>query len=211
MTKQRDQDQKPIPARLPEDGNQSDRETRLDSVDDWPVDLDEYVSADETMPRNDTWPESRDKQPIQHPTADTGDLNQDPKSGLTDDFLAAREEALSYVPPQHPVPDDGFHAANSPDREGMVPAEHQGLGREDMLPDHDPLPQEAEELLQAVMEAIHARGDFDEDRLDLSVDGDIVTIRGEVDSTGELESLLETISSVGGVSDVLDEVYVIGD
>lgn len=154
MAKQHDQDLKPTPARPSGNPGQTDRETRLDSVDDWPVDLDEYVSADETMPRDETWPESRDKQPIQHPTADTGDLNEDPKSGLTDDFLASREEAISYVPPQHPVPDDSFHEANSADREGMVPAEHQGLGREDMLPDSDPMIREADELLRAVMEAV---------------------------------------------------------
>lgn len=211
MAKQNDQDLRPTPARRPDMPGQSDRESRLDSVDGWPVDLDEYVSADETMPRDETWPDSRDNQPIQHPTADTGDLNQDPKSGLTDDFLASREEALPYVPPHHPVPDDSLHAANSPDREGMAPTEHEGLDREDMLPDRDPMIREASDLLQAVMEAIHARGDFDEERLDLSVDGDIVTIRGEVDSTDELDALLETIASVDGVSDVLDEVYVIGD
>ncbi|MEK8090264.1 BON domain-containing protein [Thermithiobacillus plumbiphilus] len=211
MAKQHDQDLKPTPAQPSGNPGQTDRETRLDSVEDWPVDLEEYVSADETMPRDETWPESRDEQPIQHPTADTGDLNEDPKSGLTDDFLASREEAISYVPPQHPVPDDSFHEANSPDREGMAPAEHQGLGREDMLPDSDPMIREADELLRAVMETLQVRGDFDEERLDLTVDGDIVTVRGEVDSSEELEALLETIASVEGVSEVLDEVYVIGD
>lgn len=174
----------------------------------------DYLPDDEPLP-GDSWlaaqgerDETGRRLPL--PSEDTGDLLEDPPSGMTDNYLVASEEGLPYEPPETPVPDAHFDEREDQD-EGVILAETEGLEREDLLPAHDEARAQSEDLLRDVLDAVRSAGEFDEEQLDITVVDDIVTVRGEVHSLEALDSLLQSIEAVPGVSEVVDEVYVVGD
>ena len=143
--------------------------------------------------------EQRDER-LPLPSEDTGDLLDEPASGLTDDFLVAREEGLPYTPPTERVPGE----ASDSDPDALE------LDRDESIqpPDGD-LPRD-DELRARVIEALRASDVPAGDRLRVAVSGSLVVVQGEVESIDVLDEIVGIVGDVPGVSDVLDEVAVAG-
>ena len=125
------------------------------------------------------------------PSEDTGDLVDEPASGLTDDYLVAREEGLSYDPPDQRAPGESEPGDDRLAAEGTA------------RPTDD-------ELLARVLDVLRSSDMPAGERLRISVAGRRVRIRGEVESVDVLEELLGMIGDVPGVDDVIDEVEIAG-
>jgi hypothetical protein len=134
------------------------------------------------------------------PSEDTGDLVDEPASGMTDDYLVAREEGLPYAPPTERVPNEARASDTDADE----------LERNDaiQLPD-DEMPRD-DELRARVIEALRASEVPAGDRLRVAVSGSLVVVQGEVESIDVLDEIVGIVGDVPGVSDVLDEVEVAG-
>ena len=123
--------------------------------------------------------QQREQLPL--PSEDTGDLNDEPRSGMTDDYLVAREEGLPYDPSSERVIDADATDAEELERDESI------QGPDTMAPRDD-------ELRTRVIEALRASDVTAGDRLRVAVSGgSMVVVQGEVDSV-----------------DVLDEVEVAG-
>lgn len=125
------------------------------------------------------------------PSEDTGDLVDEPASGLTDDYLVAREEGLSYDPPDQRPPGESEPGDDRLAAEGTA------------RPTDD-------ELLDRVLDVLRSSDVPAGERLRISVAGRRVRIRGEVESVDVLEELLGMIGDVPGVDEVVDEVEIAG-
>jgi hypothetical protein len=128
---------------------------------------------------------------IPPPSEDTGDLNDEPASGQTDDYLVAREEGLPYDPPVQRVPGE------------TEPGDDRLSADESARPADD-------DLLDRVLETLRSSEVPAGDRLRVSVTGRTVHLRGEVESVDVLDELLGMIGDVPGVEDVIDEVDIAG-
>jgi BON domain-containing protein len=125
------------------------------------------------------------------PSEDTGDLVEEPASGQTDDYLVAREEGLTYDPPDQRVPGESR------------PGEDRLVAADTARPTDD-------ELLDRVLEALRSSDVPAGERLRVSVAGRTVRIRGEVESVDLLDELLGMIGDVPGADEVIDEVEIAG-
>jgi hypothetical protein len=125
------------------------------------------------------------------PSEDTGDLVDEPASGLTDDYLVAREEGLSYDPPDQRAPGESEPGDDRLAAEGTA------------RPTDD-------ELHTRVLETLRSSDVPAGERLRVSVTGRTVRLRGEVESVDVLEELLGMIGDVPGVDEVIDEVEIAG-
>ena len=141
---------------------------------------------------------------------DGGDLLREPPSGDTDDPLVAVEEGVPYVPPSDRVLSDVRAAEAGPDIAGTAPSDAEELGREEAIqPEDGSLPRDGE-LQMDVVEALRASEIAADERLSISVDGDTVTVRGEVESVDILDEILGIVGEIRGVGEVIDEVRVRG-
>jgi BON domain len=143
------------------------------------------------------------------PSEDGGDLVEEPRSGMTDDFLVAREEGVPYDPPSERVitatgepggPDVagvGLDPAEELAREDLVQATEGGLPRDD-------------ELTADVVAALRTSDVPAGDRIRVSATGSTVVLRGEVESVDVLDEILGIAGDVPGVEDVVDEIAIAG-
>ena len=142
--------------------------------------------------------QQEDRLPL--PSEDTGDLSDEPASGLTDDYLVAREEGVPYTPPTERVPGE----AGEPD-------DAMALELDESIQGPDTNPARDDELRARVIEALRASDVAAGDRLRVAVSGgSMVVMQGEVDSVEVLDEILGIVGDVPGVTDVLDEVQVAG-
>jgi len=148
-----------------------------------------------------------ERQPL--PSEDSGDLLDEPSSGMTDDYLVAREEGLPYVPPVDRVLSEP-RGAEGVDFAGTDETDAGELEREDDIqPDVGGLPRD--DALQAdVIEALRSSDVPAGDRIRVAVTGARVHVRGEVESVDVLDEILGIVGDVVGVEEVLDEVTVTG-
>jgi osmotically-inducible protein OsmY len=153
---------------------------------------------------NDDLPE---RKPL--PSEDTGDLVDEPISGMTDDYLVAREEGVPYAPPTERVLSEA-RGAEGVDYAGIDETDAGELEREDGIqPEEGGLPRDAE--LQAdVVEALRSSDVPAGDRIRIAVTGARVHVQGEVESVDVLDEILGIVGDVVGVEEVLDEVTVTG-
>ena len=141
---------------------------------------------------------------------DGGDLFTEPPTGDTDDPLVAIEEGVPYVPPSDRVLSDVRVDEAGPDVAGTAPSDAEELGREESIQTDDgSLPRDGE-LQMDVVEALRASEIAADERLSILVDGDTVTVRGEVESVDILDEILGIVGEVRGVGEVVDEVRVSG-
>ena len=141
---------------------------------------------------------------------DGGDLFREPPTGDTDDPLVAIEEGVPYVPPSDRVLSDVRADEGGPDVAGTAPTDAEELGREEAIqPETGEEPRDGE-LQMDVVEALRASEIAAGERLSVLVDGDIVTLRGEVESVDILDEILGIVGEVRGVGEVVDEVRVPG-
>jgi BON domain len=147
------------------------------------------------------------RQPL--PSEDTGDLLDEPSSGVTDDYLVAREEGLPYVPPVDRVLSEA-RGAEGVDFAGTDDTDAGELEREDGIQTGEGgLPRD--DALQAdVIEALRSSDVPAGDRIRIAVTGARVHVRGEVESVDVLDEILGLVGDVVGVEEVLDEVTVTG-
>jgi len=134
------------------------------------------------------------------PSEDTGDLVDEPPTGVTDDYLVAREEGVPYTPPLERVPHEGSASEDDADT----------LERDDSIQGPDAEPPRDDELRARVIEALRASDVPAGDRLRVAVSGSMVVVQGEVESIDVLDEIVGIVGDVPGVSDVMDEVEVAG-
>jgi osmotically-inducible protein OsmY len=150
-----------------------------------------------------------DRQPP--PSEDTGDLLDEPTSGVTDDYLVAREEGLPYIPPVDRVMSEA-RGAEGVDYAGIDETDAGELEREDDIQPDDGgggLPRD-DELKADVVEALRTSDVLAGDRIRIAVTGARVHVQGEVESVDVLDEILGIVGDVVGVEEVLDEVNVTG-
>jgi len=134
------------------------------------------------------------------PSEDTGDLVDEPATGMTDDYLVAREEGVPYAPPLERVPNEGSPSEDDADT----------LDRDTSIQGPDAEPARDDELRARVIEALRASDVPAGDRLRVAVSGSMVVVQGEVESIDVLDEIVGIVGDVPGVSDVMDEVEVAG-
>ena len=143
--------------------------------------------------------QQEDRLPL--PSEDTGDLTDEPSSGMTDDYLVVREEGLPYTPPTERVPGES---------QG-IDADAFELERDDSIQPPDADPPRDDELRARVIEALRASDLPAGERLRVGVSGgSMVVVQGQVESVEVLDEILGVVGDVPGVTDVLDEVEVAG-
>ena len=148
-----------------------------------------------------------ERQPL--PSEDTGDLIDEPVSGVTDDYLVAREEGVPYIPPTDRVMSEA-RGAEGVDYAGTDATDAGELERDDEIqPDDGGLPRD-DELQADVVEALRSSDVPAGDRIRIAVTGARVHVRGEVESVDVLDEILGIVGDVVGVEEVLDEVTVTG-
>lgn len=142
------------------------------------------------------------------PSEDTGDLVEEPRRGVTDDYLVAREEGVPYEPPTDRVVSEARLGESGPDAAGTAPTDAGELEREDRVQvGGRTLPRDGE-LAADVVERLRSSDVVAGDRLRIGATGSTVTVRGEVESVDILDEVLGMIGDVPGVEDVVDEVTV---
>jgi hypothetical protein len=148
------------------------------------------------------------RQPL--PSEDTGDLVNEPASGLTDDYLVAREEGVAYDPPRDRVVTEPRTDQSGPDQAGTAPTDAGELERVDGVQPPTGLRPRDDELRADVIEALRDSELPAGDHLQVAVDGRRVVLRGEVESVDILDEILSLVGEVPGVDEVTDEVQVRG-
>jgi hypothetical protein len=156
--------------------------------------------------------EMRDeRERLPYPSEDTGDLVDEPIAGVTDDALVAREEGVPWTPPTDRVLSEARADERGPDAAGTAPDDAGELERDDAITvgGSTALPS-GDELLADCLEALRRSDVVAGDRIQLAVDGAIVTVRGAVESVEVLDEILSIVGDIPGVDEVRDEVVVAG-
>lgn len=186
--------------------------------DEVPVDQDGILDPDEleherTMTRTEldagyTIPD-REYAGGPESTLDHLDLD-DLREGETDDPGVAVQEGLTYVPPIDPPV-----VADPEARDGIMPAAGIGVSAESEPYDDDHRGTDLDpgsELNTRVREALRADAQTSvlQDRLVVGTRGSVAVIRGVIDDVDDSDSIIEVVSRVNGISDVLDETELAG-
>ena len=142
------------------------------------------------------------------PSEDSGDLVDEPPTGVTDDPIVAVEEGVPYEPPMErvvvPGEDGDTDIAGATDDAGAE------LEREDDIQVPGGEPPRDEELRADVIEALRRSELPAGDRIRVAVSGSQVLLAGEVESIDIAEELIGLVGDVPGVTDVVDELEVAG-
>ena len=141
------------------------------------------------------------------PSEDSGDLADEPRTGMTDDPNVAIEEGVPYNPPTDRVLSES-RGVEGPDVAGTDPTDAGELERVDGI---QPAPADRpadDELTADVVEALRDSDVVAGDRIRVHAIGSRVTVRGEVESVDVLDEILGIVGDVNGVDDVVDEVKV---
>lgn len=142
------------------------------------------------------------------PSEDTGDLVDEPRTGMTDDYLVAQEEGVPFAPPTDRVLSEVRLDESGADVAGTAPTDAGELEREDgAQPPDGTLPRD-DELRADVVERLRASDVVAGDRLRIAATGSTVVVRGQVNSIDVLDEVLGIVGDVPGVQDVVDEVTV---
>lgn len=153
--------------------------------------------------------EQRDER-LPLPSEDTGDLVEEPPTGQTDDALVASEEGVPYTPPTERVLSEARESESGADVAGTDETDAGELERDDEVqPPDGELPRD-DELRADVVEALRASDVPAGDRLQVAVAGSQVIARGRVESIDVVDEILGIIGDVPGVTDVVDEIEVVG-
>jgi hypothetical protein len=127
------------------------------------------------------------------------------REGETDDPGVAAEEGLVYVPPIDPPV-----IADPEAEDGIVPGAGIGVSAESEPYDdsHRGIDLDPEsELNLRIREALRADSQTSvlEDRLIIGTRGSVAVIRGVVDDVDDSDAIIEVVSRVKGITDVIDE------
>jgi hypothetical protein len=143
------------------------------------------------------------------PSEDEGDLVEEPREGMTDDFLVAQEEGVPYDPPSDRVigPTAGV---SGPDVAGVGLDPGEELGREDLIQAPEGGMARDDALTADVVAALRASDVPAGDHIRVSAAGSTVVLRGDVESVDVLDEILGIVGDVPGVEDVVDEVAIAG-
>jgi osmotically-inducible protein OsmY len=144
------------------------------------------------------------------PSEDGGDLVNEPATGMTDDFLVAQEEGVSYDPPSDRVMSDARATEGGPDVAGTDATDAGELERDDMVQPADGERPTDDELQADVVERLRASDVPAGDHLRVAVSGSRVVLAGEVESVDVLDEILGIVGDVPGVDEVIDEVEIAG-
>jgi hypothetical protein len=186
--------------------------------DEVPVDQDGILDPDEleherTMTRTelDAGYTIPDREYAGGPESTLDDLDLDDlREGETDDPGVAVQEGLVYVPPIDPPV-----VADPEARDGIVPAAGIGGSAESEPYDDDHRGTDLDpgsELNVRIREALRADAQTSvlEDRLVVGTRGSVAVIRGVIDDVDDSDSIIEVVSRVNGISDVLDQTELAG-
>jgi len=130
---------------------------------------------------------------------------EDLREGETDDPGVAAQEGLTYIPPIDPPV-----AADEEAQDGIVPGAGIGVSAESEPYDDShrgtDLDPESEPNVR-IRQALRADSQTSvlEDRLIIGTRGSVAVIRGVVDDVDDSDAILEVVSRVAGISDVVDE------
>ena len=143
------------------------------------------------------------------PSEDSGDLEDEPATGMTDDPLVAASEGIPYTPPTDRVlgPTDG---PDGPDVAGTPSTDAEELERADGVQVPNAARPADGELTADVIEALRTSNVVAGDRIRVATAGRRVTLTGEVESVEALDEILGIVGDVEGVDEVVDEVTVRG-
>ena len=143
------------------------------------------------------------------PSEDSGDLVNEPPTGMTEDDHVATEEGVPWTPPTERVLSESRNAEGV-DVAGTDATDAGELERNDAVQPDDGLRPRDDELRADVIEALRASDVPAGDRLRIAVTGSQVHVTGEVESVDVLDEILGIIGDVPGVDDVVDNVEVTG-
>ncbi len=129
------------------------------------------------------------------PSEDTGDLVETPRTGVTDDYLVAREEGVPYVPPTERVVGEARIDQAGPGQAAAPADDEEAL---------------SEDLSARALAALRGSDLVAGYRLSVGAIGSTVYLRGQVESVDVLDELLALLGDVEGVEDVVDETTVRG-
>ena len=130
---------------------------------------------------------------------------EDLREGETDDPGVAAQEGLTYVPPIDPPV-----IADPEAEDGIVPAAGIAVSAESEPYDDShrgtDLDPESQPIVR-IREALRADSQTSvlEDRLIIGTRGSVAVIRGVIDDVDDSDAILEVVSRVEGISDVIDE------
>jgi hypothetical protein len=130
---------------------------------------------------------------------------EDLREGETDDPGVAAQEGLTYVPPIDPPV-----IADAEAEDGIVPAAGIAVSAESEPYDDShrgtDLDPESQPNVQ-IREALRADSQTSvlEDRLIIGTRGSVAVIRGVIDDVDDSDAIIEVVSRVQGITDVLDE------
>ncbi|MFN2484488.1 MAG: BON domain-containing protein [Candidatus Limnocylindria bacterium] len=151
-----------------------------------------------------------DEEAVTAYAGDGGDLLVEPATGDTNDPLVAIEEGVPYVPPSDRVLSNFRPDEAGPDVAGTAPSDAGELERDEAIQsDVTDTPRDGQ-LQSDVVEALRASEIAAGERLAISVAGDVVAVRGEVESVDILDEVLAVVGDVPGVGEVVDAVRVAG-
>jgi hypothetical protein len=130
---------------------------------------------------------------------------EDLREGETDDPGVAAQEGLTYVPPIDPPV-----IADPEADDGIVPAAGIGVSAESEPYDESHRGTDLDpesELNVRIREALRADSQTSvlEDRLIIGTRGSVAVIRGVVDDVEDSDAIIDVVSRVDGISDVIDE------
>jgi hypothetical protein len=147
-------------------------------------------------------PDRNEKLPL--PSEDTGDRNEEPSRGETDDYLVAREEGVPYVPPTERVISESRLEESGPDVAGTAPNDEEELRRE------SPPAGASQDVAALAVEALRRSELPAGDRVQVGAIGSTVYLRGEVESVDVADEMVALLGDVPGVDEVVDQTTLAG-
>lgn len=143
------------------------------------------------------------------PSEDTGDLVEEPVSGMTDDYLVAREEGIPYDPPTERVIGGQRADGSGPDVAAAGSTDEERLEADDTMQATGMTPRD-EALLADVLAALRTSDLPAGERIRVAVEGTTAIVRGSVESITIGDEILALVGDVPGVDDVRDELEISG-
>ncbi len=153
--------------------------------------------------------ELRDEDRLPLPSEDEGNLVEEPRAGMTDDYLVATEEGVPYDPPSDRVLTQPRSGESGAEFAGTDATQAGELEREDYVqpPTVTDVPRD-DELQADVIERLRASDVVAGDRIRVAAEGSRIRLSGEVESVDVLDEILGIVGDVPGVEDVVDDIDV---
>ena len=147
-------------------------------------------------------PDRNEKLPL--PSEDTGDRDEEPARGETNDYLVAREEGVPYVPPTERVISESRLDEGGPDVAGSAPDDEEELRREAAPED------QSQDLAERAVETLRRSELPAGDHIEVGAIGSTVYLRGEVESVDVADEMVALLADIPGVDEVIDETTLAG-